>query len=300
MKQQELLLSISKYFARFSEQVKILNKNGEFSINIHAENVLIGVLNDIYEVDLENVNYTEGKNYDTIDLRDKRGKLSIQVTATSGIKKIKNTLEGYVNNQHYKSFKELKILVLTGRQEKYNQAALDKITRSEFSFDSSRDIIDFSSIYVLLNKQNDLKKIFAIKEILESQFSDIASSVTPVKIDSFNKLCEILYPYFNENGMIFKNFGPNSGSDGIGELRWDLTLWYKARREKLLPNNAIISSLIRENIQIIPQDYEDVFEEFLSHSYAFEKHCEDKNFDYSAHQFPVVITKIVHDEISKL
>ena len=29
--------------SRFKEQVEILNSNGEFSINIHAENILIGI-----------------------------------------------------------------------------------------------------------------------------------------------------------------------------------------------------------------------------------------------------------------
>ena len=87
MKQLELLHLISKYLSRFTEQVKILNKNGEFSINIHAENVLIKALNIIYNSDFENMNYVEGKNYNTIDLRDKSNQMSIQITATSSIKK---------------------------------------------------------------------------------------------------------------------------------------------------------------------------------------------------------------------
>lgn len=43
--QFELLHNISKYLSRFSEQVKILNSNSEFSINIHAENALIFIFN---------------------------------------------------------------------------------------------------------------------------------------------------------------------------------------------------------------------------------------------------------------
>lgn len=41
MNQQKLLFRISQLLSRFTEQVKILNSNGEFSINIHAENILI-------------------------------------------------------------------------------------------------------------------------------------------------------------------------------------------------------------------------------------------------------------------
>lgn len=300
MKQQELLLLISKYLSRFTEQVKILNKNGEFSINIHAENVLIKVLNIVFNADFENVNYSEGKNYDTIDLRDKNGNLSIQVTAISGITKIKDTLEGYVKNEHYKNFKELKILILTGRQKKYGQEAFDKITKLIFPFDGGQSIIDLSTIYLLLNKQNDLAKILAVKELLESQFSDIATtSGKEIEVNSFNALCGTLIPYFEENGNVFKKFGPNSGADSTEPLRWDLSLWYKSRREIILPNNLTISAFIREYKSLIPEEHMATFDKFLAHSYAFEKHCVDANFDYSEHQFPKEIMKILYDGIAK-
>lgn len=299
MKQQELLLLISKYLSRFSEQVKILNKNGEFSINIHAENVLIKILNIVFDVDLENVNYSEGKNYDTIDLRDKNGALSIQVTATSSITKIKDTLEGYLANEHYKKFKDLKVLVLTGRQEKYSQEAFDKIIQPHFTFDGGQGVIDLSTIYLLLNKQNELSKILAVKELLESQFSDVSTRDKIIEIDSFNKLCKTIFPYFQENGNVFKKFGPNSGADSKEPLRRDLTLWYKSRREIILPNNVTISAFIRENRAVIPDEHIKVFDNFLAHSYAFEKHCEDADFDYSEHQFPKEIMDILNEEVSK-
>ena len=63
MNQQKLLFRISQLLSRFTEQVKILNSNGEFSINIHAENILINILNIIYDCNLKNINYEEGKTY---------------------------------------------------------------------------------------------------------------------------------------------------------------------------------------------------------------------------------------------
>lgn len=294
MKQQEFLQSIAKYFARFSEQVNILNKNGEFGINIHAENVLIKVLNVVFNCDFENMNYVEGKNYDSIDLRDKEGKLAVQITATSNIKKVKDTLIGYKTNGHYNSYRELKILILKGRQEKYSQEAIDKVTELQFHFDGGTDIIDFSTLYLLLNKQNDLAKLLVVKEILESQFSDIAIERTLPIVQSFEQLCAVLKPFFDENGHIFKMFGPNSGADGEGPLRWDLTLWYKSRREKIFPNNRSLSALISEYSGIIPEEFKAIFEAFQAHSYAFEKHCENANFDYSLHRFPKLITAVIN------
>ena len=166
MKQQELLHLILKYFSRFTEQIKILNSNGEFSINIHAENVLIKILNIIYECEFENVNYIEGKTYDSIDLRDKNLKYAIQVTATSKITKIKKTLTKYISNDHYKKYQELKVLVLTGRQEKYSQDSIEKILDEKLEFDVNLGVIDFTNIYLKLNELNDLPKILTVKNIL--------------------------------------------------------------------------------------------------------------------------------------
>ncbi|HTE01774.1 MAG TPA: SMEK domain-containing protein [Mucilaginibacter sp.] len=298
MKQQELLQLISKYFSRFSEQVKILNKNGEFSINIHAENVLIKILNIVFSADFENVNYVEAKNYNSIDLRDKFGQLSIQITATSGIKKVKDTLEKYVKNKHYEKYKALKILIITGRQEQYSQEAIDRIVNPNYAFNGGKDIIDFSTLYLLLNKQNDLSKILAIKELLESQFSDIATNIEEPPIESFTQLCKIILPYLKDNERVFSAFGPNSGVNNQQPLRWDMTLWYKVRREQLLPNNSIISNLISEYKALIPKVHLKIFEDFLAHGYAFEKHCEDANFDYSQYLFPKEIIRIVNEESS--
>lgn len=299
MKQQEYLGSITKYFSRFREQINLQNKNGEFSINIHSENVLIKILDIIFNLNFENLNYVEGKNYNSIDLGDKNGKMAIQVTATSGIEKIKDTLKAYVGNGHYKKYKELKILILTTRQEKYSQEAINKVTGPNYQFNEGRDIIDFTSLYVLLNKQNDLCKILAVKELLESQFSDTIVKFEEPAINSFKQLCEAILPSLKENESIFKRFGPNSGADVTEPLRWDLTLWYKARRERILPNNTNVSDLITAHQSLVPKEYIGVFEDFLAHSYAFEKHCEDANFDYSRYLFPKEIMKIVNEKGKK-
>jgi hypothetical protein len=299
MNQQELLLQISKYFSRFNEQVKILNANSEFSINIHAENVLIKILNIIYDCDFENANYSESKNYDSIDLRDRKGRLSIQVTATSNINKIKETLEKYIKNNRFNEYKDLKVLILTGRQKKYNQGSLNTVIKGKIVFNESTNVIDLTSLYVELNKQNDLSKILAIKELLEKQFSDTLIQTPLIELKSFEDLCNSIKPYLSENERIFESYGPNSGAKSKGPVRWDLTLWYKASREKILPNNKLISNLLEINSKLIPLVYNDVIKQFLNHVYAFEKHCGDASFDYSQYQFPKEFSIIINNGISK-
>lgn len=171
MNQQNILLRISQLLSRFSEQVKILNSNSEFSINVHAENILIKILNVIFDCDLKNVNYEENKNYPSIDLRDENKRIAIQVTSTSTLEKVKHTLSQFVSNNLYADFDQLYIYIITEKKGKYNQEIINRITEGKFEF-SSDHIIDKKDLYLMLNEQNDLQKINNVCELLELQFSD--------------------------------------------------------------------------------------------------------------------------------
>ena len=171
MNQQESLFKVSKLLSRFSEQVKILNTNGEFSINIHAENILTKILNIIYDCNLKNVNYEVRKTYPSIDLRDKNKRIAIQITATPGIDKIKKTISGYIANKMYEEYDNLYIYIITTKQRQYKQSSIDEATNNIISF-TSDNIIDKTDIYKQLNAQNDATKIDEVCKLLESQFSD--------------------------------------------------------------------------------------------------------------------------------
>lgn len=171
MNQQNILLRISQLLSRFSEQVKILNSNSEFSINVHAENILIKILNVIFDCDLKNVNYEENKNYPSIDLRDENKRIAIQVTSTSTLEKVKHTLSQFVSNNLYKDFDQLYIYILTEKRGRYNQEIINRITGGKFEFPSDH-VIDKTDLYLMLNKQNDFQKITDVCELLQQQFSD--------------------------------------------------------------------------------------------------------------------------------
>ena len=171
MKQQDKLNRISQLLARFAEQVKILNSNGEFSINIHAENILIKVLNEVYDCNLENVNYVEGKTYPSIDLRDNYKKIAFQITSTPNLGKITHTLTKFIENDIYKKYNNIYVFIITEKQKKYDQAKIDKIVNEKFIF-TSNNIIDKTDLYKELNKQNNSDKIDSVCKLLEEQFAD--------------------------------------------------------------------------------------------------------------------------------
>lgn len=188
MNQQELLYRISQLLSRFTEQVKILNSNGEFSINIHAENILIGILNVIFDCKLKNVNYEENKIYPSIDLRDQSKRVAIQVTSTGTIEKIKHTLSGFVENGLYKDYDTLYLYIITEKQKTYKQSYIDDIIKDRFVF-TTEDILDKTDIYKKLNAINDIQKIATVCQLLESQFAD------HLVYDKWNLYCKGLYEY---------------------------------------------------------------------------------------------------------
>lgn len=189
MNQQELLYRISQLLSRFTEQVKILNSNGDYSINVHAENILIKILNVVFDCELKNVNYEEKKNYPSIDLRDQEKRIAIQVTSSSHLEKIKQTLSGFIDNELYKDFDILFIYIITEKQKTYKQSVINGIIGNKFSF-SAENIIDKTDLFKKLNEINDIQKIKNVCQLLENQFAD-----TKGEYDKFNSYCKGLYEY---------------------------------------------------------------------------------------------------------
>ncbi|MCW3102971.1 MAG: Peptide deformylase [Bacteroidetes bacterium] len=122
----ESLQTVAKYLARFSEQIKILNNSGEFSLNIVAENILIELFNETLGGNYVNVNNTIGRNFPGIDLLDKNNKIAIQITSQASLSKIKKTISSFFDNDLHTIANQLFVYVITDRQAKYSQVAIDK------------------------------------------------------------------------------------------------------------------------------------------------------------------------------
>lgn len=109
---------------------------------------------------------------------------------------------------------------------------------------------------------------------------------------SFRGLRRAIKPLMDENARIFREFGPNSSANTEGAVRFDLSVWYKARGQ-IGNNNQHIARLIRANIDRVPQLYQPIFLQWLSHIDAFAAHLEDPAVDYRNHQFPQDIFDVI-------
>ena len=112
-------------------------------------------------------------------------------------------------------------------------------------------------------------------------------------INDFAALARILWPILNENKRAFRDFSPRSGAHSAAPIDWDLGLWERAKKEILGENNRKIAELINVNYDLVPNEFRAIFDEEKSHIFAFEKHLEDPTFDYSDHQFPQDLSKLI-------
>ncbi|WP_343670066.1 SMEK domain-containing protein [Chitinophaga sp.] len=172
MFQRKLLESINFYFSTFSAQVKTANANNEYDINIHAENVIIPILNTIFGYNLKNANYTDQKNVKAIDLVDIEKKVAFQVTSTNNIEKIKNTLEKFINSDYINKIDKLYIYILTEKKKPglRSELAIENIVQGKLDFCIQDNVLDATDMYVILNQKNDLETLIRVEKQLHLQF----------------------------------------------------------------------------------------------------------------------------------
>ncbi|RFZ92869.1 hypothetical protein D0C36_15880 [Mucilaginibacter conchicola] len=170
----KLLVSIRDYLSRFQLQVKIATANSEYDINHHAENILVPLLNIVFDSKLRNANDSEKKHFESIDLIDDQiARIGVQVTATNSIEKVKSTLSKFLKYGHDKHIDKLYVYILTEKQRNYSQLIVDGISSGKTLFNNKEQIIDATDLYGLIKRLNDVKKFQAINDLLEQEFSDL-------------------------------------------------------------------------------------------------------------------------------
>ena len=170
----KLLVSIRDYLSRFQLQVKIATANSEYDLNQHAENIILPILNLIFDTNFKNVNESDRKNFESLDLIDDQvTRIGIQVTATNSLEKVKATLTKFIKYGHNKRVDKVFVYVLSEKQKSYSQEAIDKIVKGKVDFDARKQILDAKDIYALIKSINDVMKFQRINDLLELQFSDL-------------------------------------------------------------------------------------------------------------------------------
>lgn len=170
---------LADYLAIFSKKIEILSSNNNLSWNIHAENIMIPLLNLIFDSTFKNFNIEQNSQFASIDLGDHEKRICFQITSTDSFKKIKSTLEKFIEKELYKEYDSINFLFIKEKGKlilsKKQIEELNIILDSKISFDSN-NLYDFSRIHNLSSNReiNDLEFVI---EKLESELGQISSKV---------------------------------------------------------------------------------------------------------------------------
>jgi hypothetical protein len=194
----DYLNKINTYAARFVLEVQGFNAIGNYHINVHAESFLVPVLNEVFGLQLENLNSTQRKNFPAIDLADFTNRVAFQVTSTTTLDKIKTTLETFARHNLHEQFDVLYIYIITEKKEHYNDSKLNDVIPTGFSFVSTDHVIDKDIILQRINAISGTAKLQVIAKLYEHEFSDVQIEQRKKKFESgyLNNEAEDICPNF--------------------------------------------------------------------------------------------------------
>ncbi len=188
--------TITSLSARFVLEVEGFNANNQYHINIHAENFLIPVLNEVFGLKLENLNATQKKNYPAIDLADFTNRVAFQITATSDFSKIKDTLKLFFEKGLNNQFDVLYFYILTQKKGNYSEDKIKDLVPSNFSFSAGENILDKDTFLQKINSISSTPKLQVIARHYEHEFSDVQIETRKHEFEGgyLNSEPEDLYP----------------------------------------------------------------------------------------------------------
>lgn len=149
MKHLSLINQFREELASLSQEIEISTSMGHFDINKVCEDLVCGLFRELFKFGhLRNLNNEEKQNFPGIDLADDHARIAIQVTSTTNLGKIKDSITTFLAHKLNNKYDRLVILFLTKKQASYSQPAVDQITNEAFLFDVTRDVIDFSDLAI--------------------------------------------------------------------------------------------------------------------------------------------------------
>ncbi|MFC4963457.1 SMEK domain-containing protein [Alcaligenes sp. GCM10023179] len=211
LKIDKMVDEITFILSVFESYIRCKAKLGLVDVNISAEGLVADLLNALNGWELFNLNIKRS-NYPCIDLMDEVNKIGVQVTAETGIKKIKDTFSCVERNGFNNKINRLILFMLLPKQKSYSVSS-----PKGMNFNKNDDIIDFSDVVVIAKKS--IKSLEMVGNVLIVVRNHISSKL----------------PYFegNEDRLIMAEIeGRYAGLSGSGVQLEILELIKKNKRDE--------------------------------------------------------------------
>ena len=228
---------INTLMSIFVTQMRGATAMGQTDTNKVSETVLIPLFVEVYGYkNLRNLNTTERVNYPAIDLGDSVARVAIQITSTTNLNKVKDTLRKFGDSELYQEFDKLIIYMLTEKQQTYSKNACKAIVQGRFDFEPDRDILDYRDVLKeIIGFQID--KTRRIQDILEDNFGEVKTLLDTFSFSHFPK--ELVDQSINKEVDLLRKSRFFMEFDGIG---YALTLARKLSKGDLYGGTDSVKS----------------------------------------------------------
>lgn len=155
---KDIISHINCMLGCLENYIAIENSQGFTDINVACENLILGMMNIVYDYNLENYNSKKHiANAKGIDLIDNKRKICVQVSSNHKITKLKDTIENikkieYLNDYH------LFFFALVNKANNLRNYKPDNEESLKFKFNANKDIIDFHSFSLDIERMSEYKK----------------------------------------------------------------------------------------------------------------------------------------------
>lgn len=232
------LKNISNSLALLSREVEIYNCVNFYDINIVAEDFYAQLLNLIYGINLYNLNAYE-KNAPAIDLGDKKTRISIQVTSDNDSKKIKKTIDKFIEYKHYLNYDRLIVLMLT----KKKNYSVNFDTKSKFKFDKKSDIIDYLDLMKAINKK-DTQELEEISSFLERELTSKIESEKTTNAGEVDTIIDLI-EYITKNRELKKKL------DTVVDPEYKIQKRFREFAERLIDDYTSLYTIYGDALEMV-------------------------------------------------
>ena len=155
---KDIISHINCMLGCLENYIAIENSQGFTDINVACENLILGMMNIVYDYNLENYNSKKSiANAKGIDLIDDKRKICVQVSSNHKITKLKDTIKNikkieYLNDYH------LFFFALVNKASNLRNYKPDYEESLKFKFNANKDIIDFHSFRSDIERMSEHKK----------------------------------------------------------------------------------------------------------------------------------------------
>ncbi|WP_228259760.1 SMEK domain-containing protein [Acinetobacter pittii] len=146
MNNEIIMGQIKRALATLSYVVSMSTSLNQLSINVHAEQFFLELLNSLFNYNLVNTNFEE-QNAASIDLLDEGNRIAIQVTSDSSLSKVRETLNKFCERKLDEKVDRLIILNLI-KKTKHKETTFGE---TDFKINLREDVWDYTDLVSEIN-----------------------------------------------------------------------------------------------------------------------------------------------------